>query len=210
MLFRSSNSMVFSATGGVTLSDGSSNDYGAPTIDCDGVDGFIRSVSEPQWGLFDTYSSVWTVYARVVWTIAAPSVWTVILQHFEDSQNYWSLSRTQTNQIVLWRVSGGSTTISTYSPASAIAQDVWYDISIVVDGTEVGVFIDEDLVIFDDSWTAGAVDGEMDLGDNPQGTSPAAIRYGEVVVAQQNLFNAVLTGSPTITIPDALKQVIME
>jgi hypothetical protein len=104
-----------------------------------------------------------------------------VYARFTNSSNHYRLALTDTNQVEIRKVVGGTSTVLATQPlsgASTLQTSVWYNVRFELIGTSLKAFVDGALI-------ASATDASLAAGQIGLGTVNASASFDDVVVRQR-------------------------
>ena len=182
-------------------------------LNFDGTDEYIQVVDAPEWDVFASVFDDWTIMCRAYFDGVGATTEALITQ-YEDASNYWYLFRNASAEIAFKYANQASGTEIDIS-GSSLSATTWYDVVAVKIGPEVGLYIGAvgsssiTQVAYDTAWTADTFTGSLFVAQNGQAAAYYDGTMNDVMMINQNIFNAAPNSTPddTITIPTNLNLV---
>lgn len=163
-----------------------------------GNDEYIAYVDSSDWSIFDDQTGHKTI---AFWAYQGTSTNHPLIYHYEDNDNFFALNISSGGDVLTTQLRlSGSYEILQDSPDFTIGYQDWHHICLIINGSDVGVYVDGQQEAYDGTWNTGAISGVWSIGGRAAGSSFFNGRIQDMVVCYNNPFNA----SPNVGLTDTI------
>jgi hypothetical protein len=193
----------FGESVGLYILDESYSKFPPSCYDFDGLDDYIKFVDSTDWDVFGSQTGIKTI-SGWVYNETVTRSYDYWICHYEDGNNYWMISTSSTGYPRM-EYKSDSTSYIDGSSSTQIIADTWTHIALVINGSDVGLYVDGVQVVYDGSWSADSFSGNLYIGNFSGGSSNfsggSRTFYGKMqdwFLAYNNIFEA----SPNVGLTD--------